>query len=358
MKKSLLVVVLVLVAIGAVLYSQRAGLSMRIFERGAGAAMTSDPTAELDDGLHVLLCGAGGPLPDPKRSGPCVAVIAGEHFFVVDAGTGGLRNLVGLRYPVGRIEAVLLTHFHSDHIDGLGEMATIRWVNGANTEPLPVIGPSGVERVVDGFNLAYAQDGGYRHAHHGATVAPTSGFGMRAQAFAPPAAGELHTVFEQGALTVQALAVDHTPVSPAVGYLFSYKGRSVLISGDTAKSANLQQFAEGVDLLVHEALAPNIVGTMSEVATRVGNGGMAKITRDILDYHASPVEAAQTARDAGVGHLLYYHIVPPLVLPGMAAAWLEGVDEVFPNHTLGEDGTAFSLPAGSSEIVMTSAGGL
>lgn len=355
MKKSV-IVLLVLAVIGVIAYSQRATIAMRIMTRGAEMAMTSDATAELEDGLHVALCGAGGPLPDPKRSGACVAVVAGNQLFVVDAGTNGLRNLIRMRYPAGAIEAVLLTHFHSDHIDGLGEMATIRWVNNANTQPLPVIGPDGVEQVVDGFNTAYEQDSLYRHLHHGDTVAPLSGFGMQAQAFTLPALGQLETVYDNGDLTIRALVVDHDPVKPAVGYLFNYKDRSVLISGDTDKSANIEEFAQGVDLLVHEALAPNLVGLMHDTATRVDAPRIAKITHDILNYHASPVEAAETARDAGVGHLLYYHIVPPLIVPGMEAAWLEGVDAVFADYTLGQDGTAISLPVGSTEIIVTSKG--
>jgi ribonuclease Z len=141
-----------------------------------------------------------------------------------------------------------------------------------------------------------------------------------------------------------------------VGYLFNYKGRTALITGDTSASDNVTRFAQGVDLLVHEALAPHLVMIMNEAAQAAGNTSMAKITMDILDYHASPVEAAQTARDAGVGHLLYYHIVPPLLVPGTEAAWLEGVDDVFEHYTLGRDGTAFSLPANSDAIEQTSKG--
>jgi ribonuclease Z len=355
MKKSTLILAAVAL-IGVIIYTQRADIAMRIMARGAESAMTRDTTADFADGLHVALCGAGGPLPDPKRSGPCVAVVAGEHMFVVDAGTNGLRNLLRMRYPPGNIEAVLLTHFHSDHMDGLGEMATIRWVNGANTQPLPVIGPQGVQQIVNGFNLAYTQDSKGRNAHHGDAVAPPSGFGMAAQPFEVPAPGQLATVYDQDGVKIQALLVDHGPVKPAVGYLFTYKDRSVLISGDTSKSANLEQFAKGVDLLVHEALAPNLVGLMGDTAAKVGATGIAKIMLDIQNYHASPVEAAETARDAGVGHLLYYHIVPPLILPGMDAAFLEGVEEIYPDYTLGEDGTAFSLPAGSKEIIQTSRG--
>lgn len=349
-------VLVVLAVLGVIVFSARATLSKKIMERGAEAAMSTDVLAELPDGLHVVLCGAGGPLPDPKRSGACVLLIAGKQVFVVDAGTNGLRNINRMRYPAGAIEAVLLTHFHSDHIDGLGELATIRWVSGGNTQPLPVYGPTGVERVVAGFNAAYSQDAVYRNDHHGDAVAPPKGFGMIAKEFATPGAGQLETLIKNENLTVSALVVDHAPVSPAVGYLFNYKDRSVLISGDTDKSANIEKFAKGVDLLVHEALSPELVGIMNAVAEKTGNTGMAKITHDILDYHASPVEAAETARDAGVGHLLYYHIVPPLIVPGMEAAWLEGVDGVFEDYTLGRDGTAFSLPAGSEAIEKTSSG--
>lgn len=352
--KKFVIVLAVVVLIGAVAYSQRASIAMRIMSRGAEAVMTSDTTAGFKDGLHLALCGAGGPLPDPKRSGPCVAVVAGTQLFVVDAGTNGLRNLLRMRYPVGKIQAVLLTHFHSDHIDGLGEMATIRWVNANNTQPLPVMGPEGVQQIVDGFKLAYTQDSVGRNAHHGDKVAPLSGFGMIARPFPVPAEGQLETVYNEGEVKIQALVVDHGPVKPAVGYLFTYKDRSLLVSGDTSKSANVQKFAQGVDLLVHEALARNIVGLMHDTAANVGADGLAKITADIQNYHATPVEAAEVARDAGVGHLLYYHIVPPLILPGMEAAWLEGVDDVFSKYTLGQDGTAFSLPAGSREIKLTS----
>lgn len=355
MRKSVIALATIVV-IGAIAYSQRANIAMRIMERGAQIALTTDATAKLEDGLHLVLCGAGGPLPDPKRSGPCVAVYAGNQLFVVDAGTNGLRNLLRMRYPVGKIQAVLLTHFHSDHIDGLGEMATIRWVNGNNTQPLPVIGPEGVQQVVEGFTLAYRQDSVGRNAHHGDKVAPPSGFGMVARPFPVPPEGQLADVYDAGGVKIQALVVDHDPVKPAVGYLFTYKDRSLLVSGDTAKSANVEKFAQGVDLLVHEALARNLVGVMNKTADKVGANELAKIMFDIQDYHASPVEAAEIARDAGVGHLLYYHVIPPLILPGMEAAWLEGVTEVYPDYTLGQDGTAFSLPAGSSDIKLTSKG--
>jgi ribonuclease Z len=354
--KKVAVLVLALAAIAVLAYTQRATIVTRLMERGLEARMGANIVDSFEDGLHLALCGAGGPMPAPNASGPCVVVVAGKQMFVVDAGTDGLRNIARMGYQPADIEAVFLTHFHSDHIDGLGETATIRWASGANTSPLPVYGPEGVQQVVDGFNTAYAFDADYRHAHHGDTVAPLSGAGMVAKSFTKPGAGELVTLYSTGDLTVEALAVDHSPVEPAVGYRFRYKDRSLLITGDTVKLANIEQLASGVDLLVHEALAPNLVGMMQEAAANSGNQIMAKISNDIMDYHASPVEAAETARDAGVGHLLYYHIVPPLVFPGQDMLYLDGAGDIFPDYTIGQDGVSFSLPAGSDEIILTREG--
>jgi ribonuclease Z len=352
----LLVLFGVVIVIAILAYSQRTTIASRLAERVLEARMGADHIASLEDGLHLALCGAGSPLSAPNYSGPCVAVVAGKRLFVVDAGTNGRRNLNRMNYPPGDIQAVFLTHFHSDHIDGLSEMSVSRWAGGDFPGPLPVYGPEGVERVVNGVNELHAQDVVYRHAHHGDLVAPLAGAGLLAMPFAKPAVGELVTVFDDGGLKVEALAVDHAPIDPAVGYRFSYKGRSLLITGDTVKSANVQQFAEGVDLLVHEALATNLIDMMQRVAEKNGNKSGAKVMHDIRDYHTSPVEAAETARDAGVGHLLYYHIVPPLVFPGQKTLFLNGAEDVFPDYTVGQDGVAFSLPANSDDIIRTSEG--
>ncbi len=353
----LLILLFLLLAIAAVpAYIKRADISRSVLERGALSAMLDTPLADLGPGMHVALCGAGGPLPDRLRSGPCVAVIVGERIFIFDAGSNSARNLGLMRFPLGNIEALFLTHFHSDHIDGLGEMATLRWVQGNHTTPLPVFAPPGVSDVVAGINKAYERDAVYRNTHHGDTVAPLSGHGMLPRPFPTPQDGEAAKVFARDGVLVEAFRVDHRPVSPAVGYRVSYQGRKVVISGDTSKSFNLEQMAAKADLLVHEALSPELVNIVNKAATVTNNQTIAKITTDILDYHASPLEAAETARDAGVQHLLFYHIVPALPLPGLDAAWLDGVGVIFPHYTLGQDGTIISLPAGSRDVVLVSRG--
>ncbi len=355
MKKLVLILAVLALAVGA-LSTQKDRILTGLMARGMEAGMGADLIAELDDGLHVALCGAGGPLPAPKASGPCVAVVAGGRLFVIDAGTDGVRNMTRMGLPPGQIEAVFLTHYHSDHLDGLGELATLRWVGAANTSPLPVYGPPGVEQVVTGFNMAYQMDSLYRHEHHGDTVAPISGTGMEARTITEPAADAIDTVINDGDLLVEVISVGHAPVAPAVGYRFTYKGRSTLITGDTIAMESVLKFAQGIDLLVHEALAPNLVKQMNSVAQKLNNAIISKITMDILDYHASPMDAALIAKEAQVGHLLYYHIVPPMVVPGQASLFLDGADKVFSDYTIGEDGVMFSMPAGSTEIIKARSG--
>jgi ribonuclease Z len=302
----------------------RGPLALRVTRAALDRNFATDPIAELPDGLHLVLCGAGGPLPDPARSGPCVAVVAGDALFVVDSGSGAGRNLARLRLPPDHIHALFLTHFHSDHIDGLGELAILRWVGGAYETPLPVYGPEGVEEVVAGFDRAYRQDAGYR---------------------------ETRLLWDEGGLRVSAFRVEHEPASPAVGYRFDYGGRSALVSGDTIRSDNLLEHARDVDLLVHEALAPHLVGVVTEAASAAGRDRVATITRDILDYHTTPVQAAELAESAGARHLLYYHIVPPLPLPGLDVVFLEGVSDAYAGGvTLGRDGSMVSMPSGSKDL--------
>src|SRR5207249_319322 len=139
----------------------------------------------------------------------------------------------------------------------------------------------------------------------------------------------------------------HEPVAPAVGYRFDYAGRSLVVSGDTRKSAGVLAQARGADLLVHEALSPKLVGILHDAAVRAGNTGFAKITADIPNYHTTPVEAGELAQAAGVRHLLFYHVVPPLPVPGLERVFLDGVSGAFSGGvTLGRDGTRISLPSG------------
>ena len=185
-------------------------IALAVTKRTLPGRMSADPVAEMPDGLHAAVCGSGSPLPDPKRGNPCLAVVAGERVFIVDAGERASETLNRMRIDPGRVEAVLLTHFHSDHIGGLGSLTIQRWVAERSADQMRVIGPPGVERVVAGYNEAFALDNGYRSAHHGEAVAPPEDGGMTAEPFSFPAGADSIVVLDEGGLKVTAFEVDHS----------------------------------------------------------------------------------------------------------------------------------------------------
>ena len=352
LKKSILILgVLIMVAIASIFIFQKS-ISMTVFERGIEQRAGLDYTKDLADGLQVGLCGTGSPLPNADRAGPCNVVIAGKQIYVVDIGEGGARNLALMAIPANKVNAVLLTHFHSDHIDGMGPIMLFHWTQGASTAPLPVYGPEGVEAIVDGFNAAYKTDNGYRIAHHGEKIVPPSGAGADARPF--EMTGDTATVLEKDGLTITAFKVDHDPVRPAVGYRFDYKGRSLCISGDTKKSPNLERVCKGADILVHEALAAPLVKEMTAAMKKRGMANTAQITKDILDYHTTPTEAAESAQTADAKQLVLSHLVPPLLSAYLYPAFLADAPDKFDGKIIvGEDGMFFSLPANKTNIEQT-----
>ncbi len=347
-------VVVGLAILGCLAWGLRGPISMTAMGKLYAHALGDDPYAGLGDGLHVGLCGSGSPMPDPTRAGPCTAVLAGHRLYVVDVGAGAQKNLALMNLPPARVDGVFLTHFHSDHIDGLGELMLQRWAGGANASPLPVYGPVGVDQVVAGFEATYTLDRGYRIAHHGPAVAPPSGFGGTPHPFTAARGAPDVVLIDDGGLKVTAFPVEHQPVEPAVGYRFDYKGRSIVISGDTAPSPRVEAAAKGVDVLVHEGLAPNLVMIQHKAALAGGKANLAAITHDILSYHTAPEAAAAIAQRAGVRYLLFTHIIPPLPVRALEGPWLGKSRDIFHGTVrVGHDGDFLSLPVGSHEIVRT-----
>lgn len=334
-----------------------------VIERGARAQVSRpDPLPPDSDSLRVLLCGTSSPMPARDAAKSCTIIAAGEQIFLIDIGPEASENLALWRVPVTRIEHVFLTHFHSDHIGELGEFNFMGWAQGRRL-PLQVHGPEGVEQVVDGFNTVYALDSGYRHAHHDhgkglmppvAAVMQSRLIGLARTGEAPQ--GRSAVVFEQGGVKVTAIEVDHRPVTPAFAYRFDYRGRSVVISGDTTFYPPLVAAARGADVLVSEAEGHHMLETVAGVIETGGDGRLAGVLRDTTDYHLTPVQAAQLANEAGVRELVFTHIAPPIpwrALPFdfIEVPWLRGVSEVRKSGVhLGHDGMLITLPADGGAV--------
>ena len=316
----------------------------KLMETAVKRQMSKSRAEMLTDGnLHVVLVGSGGPMPSTDRVSASVAVIAGGEFILVDTGPGTARNAGLQNLPLGKLTAVFFTHYHSDHIGDLGEVNMYSWVQGRR-QPLEVYGPPGVDKVVEGFTRAYELDSIYRTAHHGETVAPADAAKPVAKEIAPENPQHAALSFNRNGLKAYVFQVDHSPVSPAMGYRFEYQGKVVVISGDTIKTAGLVKHAHNADLFICEALDAKTINIAAKIAAEANRPLIAKIMTDIPDYHMTPVQAAEVAKEAGVKKLVYIHVVPPLTNFLLERMYLEGVKDVFDGDVeIGEDGMSFTL---------------
>jgi ribonuclease Z len=264
---------------------------------------------------------------------------------VFDAGDGASETLSLMGVQQNEIEALFLTHLHSDHIDGLDTVALQHWATGASHERLNVIGPTGTARVVGGLNEAYAIDQSYRVAHHGPEVMPPSGAGMRATEFAVPLNdGEILELWNNDGVRIVTFRVLHAPTD-AVGYRVEYAGRSIVISGDTSRSESLAQAAHGADLLIHEAISPRLDAIMHQAAQHSRRQNIGAIFNDILDYHTSPQDAGSIAQEAGVGALAITHFLPQTPIPGLAHTFVQAAKATYDGPVFAmRDGDVISLP--------------
>jgi ribonuclease Z len=314
-------------------------IGLLIFSTVSEAQLPSSSSTDFD-GLKITLCGTSSPLPAPGRAQACVAVETPEHLYLIDAGSGSAAtaNLAGI--PTAKLRAILLTHFHSDHISDIGDFNLNSWVAGRSA-PLQIIGPIGVDRIVEGLNITYELDRGYRVAHHGEELlSPQLGV-LQSRTI-----GE-GVIVEEDGLRITAFEVSHPPIEPAFGYRLDYANRSVVISGDSLVTPKIIETSDGADLVLHDAMALQLVQAAENALRSAGITRVATVLHDIQDYHATTSDLQRLVDEADIGQLALYHLVPAPRNPMAVAAFSRGIPE---SAIITEDGMVISLPANSEAI--------
>jgi len=250
------------------------------------------PTLSADD-FSVTLLGTGMPVPSPDRFGNSTLIEAGGQRLIFDTGRGVTIRLWQKQIPLGSIDAHFLTHLHSDHINGLSDLWLSGWIQtafGGRKKPFTIYGPAGTEKMMANLWEAFSED---RRIRIEDEKNPLAGIQVDAHDFKPG------VVYEKNGVVVTTFEVDHGDlVKPCYGFKITYRNHSVVISGDTRYSANVEKAARGADLLIHEvAMIPEKLFAQYPVY------------KAIYEHHISPELAGKLFTASRPKLAVYTHLV-------------------------------------------------
>lgn len=283
----------------------------------------------------VILGSKGGPAIRPGGPSPTSSLLEiGGRRIVVDCGLGVSRGLVEAGMALPELDLVLVTHLHSDHVLELGPLLHTAWTAGLKT-PVRVLGPIGTKAVWEGFVASLSYDINLRIEDEGR---PDIRDLVRIAEF-----GEGH-VLEEGGVLIEALRVDHPPVTECYALRISHGGRTIVFSADTAYFPPLSEFARNADILVHEAMHPDGV---DRLVARTGNGE--RLKAHLLASHTMAADVGRIAASAKVDHLVLNHLVPADDPAITQAHWIEQTATTWNGQlTIGRDGLDLPLPPSKS----------
>jgi ribonuclease BN (tRNA processing enzyme) len=267
----------------------------------------------------ILLGTAGGPLPHRDFGAPAQVLVVGEAAYVVDCGNGVARQLVRAGVPLTSVRHVFVTHHHSDHNADYGNLIWLAWASGLRTT-VNTWGPPPLAAMTAQFLSLNAVDIETRIADEGRVpLAPM---------IHPHEVSAAGLVMQDDRIKVTATLVSHPPMT-ALAYRIDGEDRSIVISGDTARSDALVRLASGADVLVHEAMFPAAV---DRIVAQVPNA--ATLKKHLLDSHTTAEDCGRVAEAAGVKTLVFSHRVPvddPAVTDDM---WIDAARSHFRGRIL------------------------
>jgi ribonuclease Z len=245
--------------------------------------------------MRFTFLGTGCPVPSSLRMGPAHLVTTAGARLLIDCGSGVAQRLLQAGHRGADIDALVVTHYHSDHIVDFYQLLVSSWHQGRE-RPLVVHAPATVIAHMRRQLDAYGDERALRIAHEQRPSA--SGLDVE---FRELRAGRA-IAFED--LIAEPFAVDHRPVTPAFGLILSSGATRIVFSGDTRPLPALVAAARGCDLLVCEVF-------VEREMTETPGLRSAETIAAVRSYHTTPPEIAAVATKARAKALALTHLVPP-----------------------------------------------
>ena len=246
--------------------------------------------------MKLTILGSGCPSVDLDRYGPSALIDCGpEARILIDCGSGVTQRLLEHGLRGSEIDALLLTHLHSDHIVDLFQLFISSWHQG-RSRPQKIFGPQGTKKYVYQLMDLWEQEIKQRILHE--QRPSTKALEVEVTEI------ENGTCLEFEKLRVKTVEVLHQPVKNSFGFIFETEKEKAVISGDTKYCPALIEAAKGANLLLHEVFIHDEMPVLEGIRT-------AKTIENVASYHTLDSVVGKVAAQAEVSCLMLTHFAPP-----------------------------------------------
>jgi len=244
--------------------------------------------------MELTLLGTGCPKVDYKRFGPSNLVSTKKTKILVDCGSGVTQRLDQKNISTAEIDALLLTHLHSDHVVDLYQLIISSW-HSYRIVPWKIYGPKGTKKFVRQIMEAWKDERLQRIKYEARSS--TQAFNIQVKEFK-----------NQGSILIKDIKikyfeVDHKPVPYAYGFTFNHKQKKLTISGDTRPCQNVMKFGQLSDVLLHEVFIEGEIQKTNKMRTL-------QTLHNVKKYHTPSSIVGKIAKLARCKKLVLTHLVP------------------------------------------------
>ena len=244
--------------------------------------------------MELTLLGTGCPKVDYKRFGPANLISTKMTKILVDCGSGITQRLDQIKISTADIDALFLTHLHSDHVIDLYQLIISSW-HSYRTKPWKVYGPKGTKKFVSKIMNAWQEERMQRIKYENRSS--TKAFNIIVKEFSTSGTINIKD------LKIKYFEVDHKPVPFAYGFCFLKNNKKLTISGDTRPCENIMKFGQLSDVLLHEVFIEDEIKETNKMRTL-------KTLHNVKNYHTPSSIVGKIASLTRCKKLVLTHLVP------------------------------------------------